>query len=74
MIVFTNYDAPGVIGKVGNILGENGVNIAGFHLGRLAELGSKTIAVVNVDESPSEKALTQLKTAENIIELFYVTL
>ena len=74
MIVFTNYDAPGVIGKAGNILGENGINIAGFHLGRLAEQGSKAVAVINTDNELMEKALNQLKATENILELFSVTL
>tara|TARA_B100000686_G_scaffold56627_1_gene60906 strand:+ start:721 stop:2301 length:1581 start_codon:yes stop_codon:yes gene_type:complete len=74
MIVFTNYDAPGVIGKVGNILGENGINIAGFHLGRLSEQGSKAVAVINTDIAPTETALKQLKVTENILELFSVRL
>ena len=74
MIIFTNYDAPGVIGKVGNILGENGVNIAGFHLGRIAEQGGKAVAAINTDSAPEEKAINQLKVTENILELFSVTL
>ena len=31
MLVLTNMDVPGVIGKLGSVLGTNNINIAGFH-------------------------------------------
>ena len=34
LLIFQNHDRPGVIGKIGSILGEAGVNIANFALGR----------------------------------------
>ena len=34
MLVFRNHDVPGVIGRIGTILGEHSVNIANFALGR----------------------------------------
>ncbi len=34
MIIMKNKDIPGVVGKVGNILGENGINISDFRLSR----------------------------------------
>jgi len=39
MLVFSNRDTPGVIGKIGTLLGENGINIAGMILGRSAPQG-----------------------------------
>ena len=34
LLVCRNLDVPGVIGKIGTILGQQGVNIANFALGR----------------------------------------
>ena len=39
LIVLTNHDIPGVIGRVGTLLGDAGVNIAEYHQARLAEGG-----------------------------------
>ncbi|MFQ5674153.1 MAG: phosphoglycerate dehydrogenase [Nitrospinales bacterium] len=74
MLVLTNNDKPGVIGKVGNILGENNLNIAGFHLGRLDEKGGKAVAVINIDSPPTDKALAELRNTANIIQVFPVIL
>ena len=38
MLVFSNQDTPGVIGKIGTILGSNQINIAGMQLGRVARM------------------------------------
>ena len=48
MIYFVNEDRPGFIGRVGSALGEAGVNIATFHLGR-REAGGEAVALVSVD-------------------------
>ncbi len=48
MIYVTNEDKPGFIGKFASLLGEAGVNIATFHLGRNAP-GGDAIALVEVD-------------------------
>src|SRR2546430_1221181 len=48
MLVMHNRDVPGVIGRVGTILGEHGVNISAFHLGR-RERGGEAMAVMQVD-------------------------
>lgn len=48
MIYVTNEDKPGFIGKFASLLGDAKVNIATFHLGRLAA-GSDAIALVEVD-------------------------
>jgi hypothetical protein len=42
LLVCRNLDVPGVIGKIGTILGEHGVNIANFALGREREPPSKS--------------------------------
>ncbi|TMJ20121.1 MAG: phosphoglycerate dehydrogenase [Alphaproteobacteria bacterium] len=48
MIFIVNLDAPGFIGRLGTALGEEGVNIGTFHLGR-REAGGEAVALVSVD-------------------------
>ncbi len=49
MVYTTNEDVPGIIGALGQTMGENGVNIANFTLGRAAAKG-EAIALLYVDE------------------------
>jgi D-3-phosphoglycerate dehydrogenase len=67
LIYLRNRDVPGVIGKVGTILGEDEINIADFSLGRRsAEAGSEqprqAIAVVHVDGRVPDEVLKKLRT------------
>jgi D-3-phosphoglycerate dehydrogenase len=48
MIYVTNEDKPGFIGRFASLLGEAGVNIATFALGR-DERGGSAIALVSID-------------------------
>ena len=48
LLVLTNADVPGVIGRVGTLLGDAGVNIAEYHQARLAQ-GGDALAAVSVD-------------------------
>ena len=60
LLVVRNRDVPGVVGKLGTILGEAGVNIAEIHLSRRS--GSQTaVAVVRIDEEVSSEALGRLR-------------
>jgi D-3-phosphoglycerate dehydrogenase len=66
LIYLRNRDVPGVIGKVGTILGEESINIADFSLGRRggeSESGQQreAIAVVHVDDAVPELVLTRLR-------------
>ena len=70
LLVCRNLDVPGVIGKIGTMLGEHGVNIANFALGR-ERAGAKPVkalAVVQVDAPVSETALEALATIEALLE------
>jgi len=49
MLYTTNEDTPGIIGTLGQTMGENGVNIANFTLGR-SDKGSDAIALLYVDD------------------------
>jgi D-3-phosphoglycerate dehydrogenase / 2-oxoglutarate reductase len=53
LVILTNNDVPGVIGRVGTLLGEAGVNIAEYHQARLAQ-GGQALAAVSVDGDVSE--------------------
>src|SRR5262249_34688458 len=48
MLYITNLDKPGFIGRFSSVLGEAGINIATFHLGREAP-GANAIALIEVD-------------------------
>jgi D-3-phosphoglycerate dehydrogenase len=76
LLVCRNFDVPGVIGKIGTILGQQGVNIANFALGR-ERAGAKPVkalAVVQVDEPVSDSVLEALKPIEALLEATPVTL
>src|ERR1017187_3262541 len=76
LLVCRNLDVPGVIGKIGTILGECGVNIANFALGR-ERAGTKPVkalAVVQVDAPVSDKVLEALGTIEALLEARLVEL
>jgi D-3-phosphoglycerate dehydrogenase len=61
MILLSNSDVPGVIGSVGKILGDEGINIADFRLGRSKD---GALAVILVDEDVSSNILDKLQQLE----------
>ena len=62
MLYTTNNDVPGIIGLLGSILGQNGVNIANFTLGR-ADEGGEAIALLYVDEVVEDRVISDLVSA-----------
>lgn len=60
MLYSTNEDRAGIIGTLGRVLGESGVNIANFTLGR-SEKGRDAIALLYIDEKPSDEVLGRLR-------------
>jgi D-3-phosphoglycerate dehydrogenase len=76
LLVCRNLDVPGVIGKIGTILGEHGVNIANFALGRErgGKMPVKALALVQVDAPVSDKVLAALGTIEALLEARLVKL
>ena len=60
MLYITNEDKPGLIGALGTILGDSGVNIATFHLGR-AERGANALALIELDEAISPEVMDRLR-------------
>ncbi|MGH9508594.1 MAG: ACT domain-containing protein, partial [Terriglobales bacterium] len=68
LVYLRNKDVPGVIGRVGTILGQHRINIANFSLGR-RESGKppvEAIAVVHVDGAVPSRVLEELKQIEAV--------
>lgn len=65
MLLTKNQDVPGVIGKIGTLLGEAQVNISRFYLGREAK-GGEALAVIEVDSAIDEKVLEDLRNIEAV--------
>ena len=59
LIVLTNADVPGVIGRVGTVLGDAGVNIAEYHQARLSQ-GGDALAAISVDGAVTEDVRKRL--------------
>ncbi|HEX6589911.1 MAG TPA: phosphoglycerate dehydrogenase [Longimicrobiales bacterium] len=59
LIVLRNRDVPGVIGRVGTLLGTAGLNIAEYHQARL-ETGGPALAAISVDGRPDADVLAEL--------------
>ncbi len=68
MLYITNSDRPGVIGDLGKTLGDGGVNIATFHLGRSAP-GEDAIALLQVDQIVEGALLRSIEQLPNIVQV-----
>jgi len=65
VLVLENTDRPGMVGRVGTLLGGHGVNIATMSLSR-NQAGGTALTVLNLDTTPSEKLLTEIRASEDI--------
>jgi len=61
LLFIRNQDVPGVIGRVGTILGDRGINIANFALGRNQE-AKEAIGLVNIDNHAPEAVLAEIRS------------
>ena len=68
MIYIVNTDAPGFIGALGTTLGENGINIATFNLGRRKEAG-EAVALVAVDDPITPEVADELRHLPGVLEV-----
>ncbi len=72
LIYSRNRDVPGVIGRIGTILGEHKVNIANFALGRSRHKTGEPVsalAIIQVDGEVNEAVLNALRAVEAIVEV-----
>ena len=65
MLMIRNRDVPGVVGKIGTILGRAGVNIAGIHLGRTGD-EEGAVSIVDVDHPVPPEAIAEIESFEEI--------
>ncbi|MHA1598673.1 MAG: phosphoglycerate dehydrogenase [Alphaproteobacteria bacterium] len=65
MLFITNRDEPGLIGGLGTTLGDAGINIATFHLGR-AEPGGDAIALVEIDQEPDSAIMDSIRSLAQV--------
>ncbi|HKA56078.1 MAG TPA: phosphoglycerate dehydrogenase [Candidatus Binatia bacterium] len=66
ILVLHNRDVPGVVGAVGTLLGQRGINIAGLELGR-ERVGGMAISLIHVDGQVPAAVLAELRTLEPIV-------
>jgi len=67
MLYVTNLDKPGFIGRLGTVLGDRGVNIATFNLGR-SRAGEDAIALIEVDEAISDDVLGEVVKLQDVVQ------
>ncbi len=72
-LIMCNRDVPGVIGQVGTLLGQRGINIGEWRMGRTAP-GEVEVSFINIDTPASELVLTELRALPNILDVRQVTL
>ena len=65
MMYIVNRDAPGFIGRIGSLLGENGINIGTFHLGR-RNAGGEAVLLLSVDQAIPQAVLEQAEQLEGV--------
>lgn len=65
VLVLQNRDVPGVIGRVGSLLGDAGINIGAYHQARRTD-ASDALAAIVVDHAPSPEVLQRLAELPDI--------
>lgn len=68
LLVLRNLDLPGVVGKIGTLLGEAGVNIGDIHLARQdGGEGEHALAVLRLDQEPAAETLAALRALPEVL-------
>jgi len=65
IVVLRNRDVPGVIGRVGTVLGEEQINIAEYHQARL-EIGGEALAAITIDGRLEPETIKRLKALPEV--------
>jgi len=65
VLVLENTDRPGMVGRIGTLLGDHGVNIATMSLSR-NQAGGTALTVLNLDTVPDEALLEEIRASEDI--------
>src|SRR5690606_24667857 len=73
MVVIKHIDQPGVIGRMGSLLGKHNINIATMQVDR-SDIGGKAIMILTIDRHLDEPALKELLELEEINEVVAIDL
>src|SRR5438132_13012451 len=65
VLVLENTDRPGMVGRIGTLLGDHGVNIATMSLSR-NQAGGTALTVLNLDTAPDEALLEEIQASDDI--------
>ncbi len=65
LLVIPNTDKPGMIGRVGTIIGKAGVNISGMQVGRTA-VGEKAVMVLNLEGPVPPEVIAELDAQDDL--------
>ena len=68
MLFIKNKDVPGVVGKVGTVLGKENVNISAYLLSKVEEKDF-AYSIIRIDDKISEKAISSLSEIKDLIEI-----
>ena len=68
MLYITNSDKPGFVGRVGTLLGNAGVNMGTFHLGRIAE-GGDAISIIETDGPVPQAIMNEVQKVPNVVQV-----
>lgn len=68
LLVLRNRDVPGVVGRVGTMIGNHGINISRFNLGRRAQ-GAEALAVIELDAPAGDPLLKELRNDPEIVRV-----
>lgn len=72
MIFITNQDKPGFIGALGTLLGDKGINIATFNLGR-SDAGNDAIALIEIDQVPGDEVIEAIRGLPHVVRAVALT-
>ncbi|MDI6641312.1 MAG: phosphoglycerate dehydrogenase [Elusimicrobiota bacterium] len=68
MLFLENIDKPGVIGKIGTILGNNKINIASMQVGR-KEVSKEAITIINIDNIPDDETIKEIEKIDGVTKV-----
>ncbi len=70
ILMILNVDVPGVVGEVGTLLGNYGVNIAEYSLSRLKQ--NNALSLIKCDSAPTDDVIDKLKSISSVKSCYFL--